>query len=508
MKTDVAPTAAVVINKEVVDAPTVPVYNPARFDEVIGYVGRTPIDLLEKAIESADQAGTEWSRLSVAERARMIEKAVDSWNETANDRAILLAREQGKVLWEAVADTRGPEIISRYFIENGTAVLAPTVTTDHRGHIETRRVPYGPTAVIVPWNTPVYLSFQHIIPALIAGNTVLVKVPDHAPLAVSQTIEQLIEVLPSGVLHLVPGSGTEVGSVLSSHPKIRQVLFTGSLGVGQTILRASADTIKNVGLELGGNDPAVILPGAPITDELIDEIVRGVFSLSGQICFNIKRIHVPDDKLEEFTTRFKAAVDQIRVGDAMDPATTMGPVNNNNEFDRLMALAEDVKASGATVSVHGIKVDPATWDSGYFMLPHVVTDIDPEHTLVQEEQFGPIIPILGYSDLDTVLDELNASEFGLGASVWSPNSDYAFDVASKIQAGTVFVNIHRIGASDMTVPFGGMKQSGLGRTHASDILLDCTEPQVLIERKDKATLPGPHIVSEEVLALAQQERKA
>lgn len=508
MSIDVKPSASVVINKEIIDAPSVPVYNPARCHEVVGHVSRTPVELVEKAIESADQAVAEWGRLAVHERADMIEQALDGWNATAHERAVLLSREQGKVLWEAVADTRGPEIISRYFIDHAAAVLAATTSHDDRGRIETHRVPYGPTAVIVPWNTPVYLSFQHIIPALIAGNTVLVKVPDNAPLAVSQTIEQLIEVLPTGVLHLVPGLGTEVGSVLSSHPKIRQVLFTGSLGVGQTILRASADTIKNVGLELGGNDPAVILPDAPITEEMIDEIVRGVFSLSGQICFNIKRIHVHEAQLDEFTTRFKAAVDEIRVGDAMDPETTMGPVNNKKEFDRLMALADDVRASGATVTVHGSKVDPDTWEAGYFMLPHVVTDIDPELLLVQEEQFGPMIPILGYSDLDSIIAELNTSDFGLGASVWSPDSDYAFDVAARLEAGTVFVNVHRIGASDMTVPFGGMKLSGLGRTHASDILLECTEPQVRIERMDKDKLPGPHIVSEEVRALAERERNA
>lgn len=505
MKTEPRHQAQAVIDQCTVETPMIPVHDPAQFTEVVGHAARSPRAVVEHAIDSSRRAGPRWLQLSVQERAEMIGAALRPWGESADERAVLLTREQGKVLWEAAADVRGPEIIARYFMETAAEVLAESIIEDERGRIRKRQLPLGVTAVIVPWNTPVYLSFQHIIPALVAGNTVVVKAPENAPLAVSATLTTLIERLPEGVLNTVPGTGSEVGAVLASHPEVRQVLFTGSLPVGRSILHSAADTIKNVGLELGGNDPAIILPDAPITDELIQEIVRGVFTLTGQICFNIKRIHVHRDQLAEFTRRFKEAVDEIRVGNGLDPESTMGPVNNKKEYDRLAGLVRSVADSGARVDVLGKRVDPAGWDRGYFMLPHVVTGIDPGHDLVQEEQFGPIIPILGYSDLDAVIAEVNSSEFGLGASVWSPDVDRAFEVGSRISAGTVFINIHRMGASDMTLPFGGTKQSGQGRTHGSEILLECTEPQVLVHRIDSHRFPGPHLA--EGLSSDRQNRK-
>jgi len=485
--------ARVLIDNETSETEMSEVRNPARTSEVVGLVARGTAADVERAIASAERAGAAWAALSTEQRGALMATAVEEWNETHLERARLLTREQGKVLWESLADCRGPVLITEYFIGKAPSVLAEERIEDARGTIVKRQLPYGVTSIIVPWNTPVYLSFQHIAPALISGNTVIVKTPENAPLSLHWALQILADKLPSGVLNVVPGSGSEVGSLLASHPKVRKVLFTGSLPVGRSILSAAAPTIKSVGLELGGNDPAIVLPDFAMSDEAMREIVLGTFTLTGQICFSIKRIYVPEGMLEAFTERFAAAVDQIRVGEGLDARSTIGPVNNGKEFDRLQRLLADVRASGATVRELGQKVDPESWSDGYFMLPHVVTDIDPAHELVQEEQFGPIVPIIGYSDLDALIDAVNESEFGLGASIWTEDEGRGFETGRRVSAGTVFVNVHRMGASDMTLPFGGTKQSGLGRTHGAEVLLECVEPQVIVKRVDTERFPGAHL---------------
>lgn len=488
--------AKVLIGRQLVETEMVEVRNPARRDEIVGYVARAGERELEQCIEMAAEAFPAWSRLGTAERGDYIARAIPAWNATLMDRAVLLTREQGKVLWESIADCRGPAGIAEYFLKAAPDVLAPEVTRDERGTIQKKHVPFGVTAVIAPWNTPVYLAFQHVIPALISGNTVIVKPPENAPLALWWSLEILAQHLPSGVLNIVPGSGSRIGAALAAHPVVRKVLFTGSYEVGSSVLAASAQQIKSVGLELGGNDPAIILDDFEMTDRDLQEIALGVFTLTGQICFNIKRIYVPERLFVEFVRRFCDVVDQITVGDGLREESVIGPVNNEKELLRLQRLLGDVKDSGATVRQLGSLVEPAEASNGYFMLPHVVTDVDPEHPLVTEEQFGPIIPVLPYTSLDAVIDDVNSSEFGLCGSIWSADVDRAFEVGSAISAGTVFVNVHRIGASDMTMPFGGTKQSGLGRTHGAEVLLECTEPQMVVHRLDTDKFPGRHLADQ------------
>lgn len=488
-------TARTLIDHEHVSSPLIEVHNPAAFRTVVGHAARTTAADAERAVSSAHAAGPGWAALSLKERAALVTSAVPDWEASLGERALTLTREQGKVLWESVADSRGPQLVSEFFARTVSDTLQTTRVENERGITITRHVPFGVTAVIVPWNYPVYLAFQHIAPALISGNTVVVKPPEFAPLSLGMVLEALSLRLPRGVLNIVPGSGSVIGPVLTTHPLVRKILFTGSTPVGRSILHAAADSIKSVGLELGGNDPAIVLPGATLSDERIREIVRGVFTCTGQVCFDIKRVYVHDGDYADFVERFSSAVNEIRVGDGLDPASTMGPINNAREYERLQGLLSDVQSSGARVDTLGSAVDPSGWNSGYFMRPSVVTNIDPEHELVQEEQFGPIIPVLPYKDVPEVIAEVNRSEFGLCASVWDDDVESALTVGEGIAAGTVFVNAHRMGVSDMTMPFGGVKQSGLGRTHAQYILLECTEPQVLAYRADLTNLPGPQLAA-------------
>lgn len=483
-------TANVLVDNRHLEAEMHEVRNPANATEIVGYAALGTQEHAELAVQSSVRAAEGWANLDVSERIKFIESAFPELQETLHDRARLLTREQGKALWESVADCNGPVLISKYFIGIASETLKDVHIKDDRGTVIHRHVPYGVATVIVPWNTPVYLSFQHIAPALMSGNTVIVKTPENTPLSLSWTLDILAKHLPDGVLNVVPGTGSEVGAYLSSHPDVRKVLFTGSLEVGRLILHAGAETIKSTSLELGGNDPAILLPDFNMSDELIREIVLGTFTLSGQICFNIKRIYVPNDLLSEFTQKFMEAVNLINVGSGLDSRSTIGPVNNANEYERLQRLLTDVRASGANVHELGQKVDPDSWEDGYFILPHVVTNIDESHQLVVDEQFGPIVPIIGYDDVDAVIEKVNESEYGLGASLWTDDTQRAFELGRRISAGTVFINVHRMGASDMTMPFGGTKRSGLGRTHGPDALLECTEPQVLVHRIDSQRFPS------------------
>lgn len=485
--------ARTLIDHEYVKSKFAPVYNPASFARKIGFTAESSVEDAARAVVSAHEAGPGWSALSTQQRSEMVMTVVPEWDASLSKRAKTLTREQGKVLWESVADSRGPKLVSDYFARTAPSVLEPVHVEDPGGITVTRHVPYGVTVVIVPWNYPVYLAFQHIAPALITGNTVVVKPSEFAPLGLTMALDSLAHRLPKGVLNIVPGNGQEVGPVLTSHPLVRKVLFTGSTAVGKSILHSAADSVKSVGLELGGNDPAIILPGSHLDDESFRELVRGVFTCSGQICFSIKRIYVHQKDLKGFLEGFMAAVNEISVGDGMNPESTIGPVNNRKEFERLQGLFHRVSESGARVHTLGSAVDQATWDDGYFIKPMVVTEIDPGHELVQTEQFGPIIPIVPYTDVSNVIQEANKSEYGLCASVWADDVNHALTVGKDLAAGTVFVNAHRMGISDMTMPFGGVKQSGLGRTHGVEALLECTEPQVLAYRTDLSGLPGPDL---------------
>ncbi|HEX7382024.1 MAG TPA: aldehyde dehydrogenase family protein [Nevskiaceae bacterium] len=472
----------------------VAIRNPASLHEIVGQMACATAEIVDAAVRSAHAAGRGWARTPVEERVERLAAVVPLWEAALADQARLLTREQGKVLWESVADCAGPKLITRYFASLAPAALRAQRVEDERGTTIQRLVPYGVTVVIEPWNYPVYLAFQHVVPALLAGNTVVFKPPETAPLSVSRALETLSLRLPKGVLNIVPGLGPVVGPALTGHPLVRKVLFTGSTATGRSILKTAADNVKSVSLELGGNDPAVVLPDTALTDELMSEFVRGVFTCTGQVCFAIKRIYVHADMYDAFVDRFSGAVDAITVGNGLDPGVTMGPINNERQFRKLERLMQATRQTSARITTLGRAADESTWKDGYFMRPSVVSHIGADEPLVREEQFGPIVPVLPYTEVTQAVEEANRSEFGLCASVWSDDVEQALAVGDELSAGTVFVNTHRMGASDMTMPFGGMKQSGLGRTHNVDILRECSETQVLAYRANTQKFPGPDMV--------------
>lgn len=458
------------------------VRNPADHDDVVGrFSAGTQADA-RFAVEAATGAFRAWAALSAAQRAEVMLAAADEIEEGNAERANILTREHGKTLAEATHDVGGAPKILRYYAGLAERFDTPDVTEDELGRIVRRHVPTGPMAIIVPWNAPVYLAYLMIAPALLAGNTLVVKPPSYTPLALSGTLDVLARHLPDGVVNVVTGSGSEVGSALASHPGIRGIRFTGSTETGKQLMRQAADTVKNIGLELGGNDPAIVLEGATISDRLISEFVRGVYAGTGQICYNIKRIYVHSTHHGEFVERFSDAVAEITVGNGLDPAVTMGPLNNEAQFRFVGDLVEETRRSGADVRTLGRMHDKADQDRGWFVLPSVATGVAQGAELVQCEQFGPVVPVIPFDDESEAVNLANQSEFGLAASVWDDDVEHAFEVAGHIEAGTVFVNVHRVGASDVAMEFGGFKQSGLGRGHGWVAVEECSELQVLAHR--------------------------
>ncbi|MGD2100908.1 MAG: aldehyde dehydrogenase family protein [Acidimicrobiia bacterium] len=474
--------AAVLINGESLVVPSRPVVNPARWDDVVGRAAVGTSALAGSAVDAAGNAFPGWARLQAAERSELMLAAADAIEAGNEERAAVLTREHGKPLPEARHDVAGAPRILRYYACLATRFDSPEITEDELGHVERRHRPMGPMAVIVPWNAPVYLAFLMIAPALLAGNTLVVKPPSYTPLALSDTLRLLSSLLPDGVLNVVPGPGDVVGRALARHPAIRGIRFTGSTETGKQLMRDAADNVKNVGLELGGNDPALVLEGASLSDRLVSELVRGVYAGTGQICYNVKRLYVHRSHYTEFADLFIDAVSDLVVGDGLDPDVTMGPLNNEPQYEFVNDLVERTRSTGARVATVGIPQDGVNWDEGWFVLPSVATGVSPGDELVECEQFGPVVPIVVFDDEEEAVRMANQTEFGLAASVWDEDVDHALDVAGRIEAGTVFVNVHRVGASDVAMEFGGFKQSGLGRGHGWVAVEESSELQVIAHR--------------------------
>ncbi len=396
--------------------------------------------------------------------------------------AALLSREHGKTPREAAAEIAGAVQILRWHSEQAAA-LEPVVVHGDSGRMVTRRVPVGVVAVIVPWNYPVLLAQLMVAPALLAGNCVVVKLPDHSPLALSRVLHWLASALPDGVLNVIAGEGSSVGAALTTHRLVRKVAFTGSTPTGRAIMRAASDTLKGLSLELGGNDAAVVLEDARLDGDLVAELVKGTLACAGQVCYAPKRLYVHRRHRALFVDAFVEEADEVVVGDGRDPAVTMGPLNNAAQRDRVRELLRDAVQRGAQVLPLG-RASAVRNENGLFVQPHLVVETDPGSRLMQEEQFGPLVPVYFFDDEDEAVELANATEYGLAASVWSEDVDRAFEIAGRIEAGTVFVNIHRVGASSVAMPFGGFKQSGIGRGHGIEGIHEYTELQVLAERQD------------------------
>lgn len=471
------------------------VRNPAS-GAVIGTVQLCEGEHVDDAVAAAKAAFPAWRDRGAAERGRLLLDAAHAAERELGELAATISLEVGKVREEAFGDIAGALALLRGFVDLAQQLADDEDRTGRPGtggavRVRMRRVPVGPVGVIGPWNTPAFLTFNGVAPSLATGCTVVVKPPVEAPLALTALVRILAEKLPPGVLNVVPGRGGVAGQRLAEHPDIRAIMFTGSTSTGRSVARAAAGTIKKVALELGGNDPAIVLESAVVTPALIAELVAGSYAMTGQICFNIKRIYVHRSRYDEIVAGMRAALSRLVVGDPADDDVHLGPLATADGHRNALRLLESARAAGGRVEELGVYSPGADLERGQFIRPTIVTGLPHDHELVLDEQFAPIMPILPFDDEDEAIAEANRTEFGLASSVWSDDLDHAERVARRIEAGSTFINAHRLGASVPLTPFGGVKQSGIGRTHGHYSIEHCTEEHAIVAFSDPAQqLPG------------------
>ena len=447
------------------------VINPAT-GEVFAQAPECTREQLDAALESAHKAQLSW-KTDAAARAEALLAAADAVDAAAKELGPLLTAEQGKPVAQAIGEAKGVALWLRHFAK--LDLPREVIQDDERVFAEVVRRPVGVVAAITPWNFPLSMAAWKFAPALRAGNTVVVKPSPYTPLATLRLGEVLRDVLPPGVLNIVSG-GDELGGWMTSHPLVRKISFTGSVATGKKVAAAAAPDLKRITLELGGNDPAIVLDDVEV-EEVAAKLFHSAFRNSGQVCIAVKRVYVPERLHDDLVDALAAKARAAKVDDGMAEGTDLGPINNKPQFERVSELVSDALRNGATAVAGGGPLDRP----GYFFAPTVLTGVSDGTRIVDEEQFGPALPVIPYRDVDDALARANATTFGLGGSVWSADPDRAADVAERLETGTAWVNTHAALAPHQ--PFGGAKWSGIGVENGSWGLLGYTEIQVVHRSK-------------------------
>jgi acyl-CoA reductase-like NAD-dependent aldehyde dehydrogenase len=423
---------------------------------------------LDGAMDAATRAGPLW-RDDDAGRVAALNAVADALDEHASELADLLTAEQGKPLGAAYYEVSE----TTRWLRAAAALELPveTILDNGSARAELRRRAIGVVAAITPWNFPLLLAGWKLGPALRAGNTVVLKPSPYTPLATLRLGEIVNEVLPPGVISVVSG-GDHLGAWMTSHPAVGKVSFTGSVATGKKVMTSAAEGLKRITLELGGNDAAIVLDDA--NPEAIGKgLFWGSFINCGQICAGIKRIFVPEALHDDVVDVLAERASRVRVGPGTQEGVQLGPIQNRPQFERVRGLVSDALSDGASAATGGAPLDGA----GYFFPPTILTGAREGMRIVDEEQFGPAVPVLTYRTLDEAIDRANATRFGLSGSVWGSDLDRAADAAARLDCGTAFVNDHL--ALDPGLPFGGSKESGIGVENGHWGLEEFTQLQVV-----------------------------
>jgi acyl-CoA reductase-like NAD-dependent aldehyde dehydrogenase len=451
---------------------TIDVINPATG----GKIGEAPdcsVEQLDRAVAAARRAFPLWRATSPDDRGVAMKAAAAILVEHADPLTRLLTNEQGKPHHEARREILGAAHWLNAFADFAIPVEVNDATEERRS--ETRHVPIGVVAGISPWNFPVLLSFWKIAPCLKAGNAMILKPSPFTPLTMLRIGELLRDTFPAGVLNIITG-GDGLGPLLTAHAGIQKVSFTGSTATGKRVMASAASDLKRVTLELGGNDAAIVLPDVDV-DAVARALFWAAFRNSGQICIASKRLYVHADIYDRFARAFTDYAGTIRMGDGAEQGTELGPVQNSLQFERVLAIIDDSKAQGHRFLSGG----QARPDGPGYFIPVTIVDNPPEDSrIVQEEPFGPIVPLLKYHTIDDAIHRANASQYGLAGSVWSADTAAALAVASRLETGTVWIN--EVQYLSPFQAFAGHKQSGLGVENGLGGLLEYTAPQTITVR--------------------------
>jgi acyl-CoA reductase-like NAD-dependent aldehyde dehydrogenase len=459
---------AMTIGGDRVDAPArFGVVNPAT-GKVFAEAPECSREQLDAAMAAARSAASSWSADEDARRSAL-RAAAQALLDARDRMAPVLSAEQGKPLKAAAYEITEA---ARWLSYSADLPLARTVLQDDEtGYAELVHRPLGVVAAITPWNFPILLAGWKLGPALLAGNTVVLKPSPFTPLSTLLIGEVLAPVLPPGVLNVVSG-GDELGAWMTGHPAVRKISFTGSVPTGKAVAAAAAPDLKRFTLELGGNDAAIVLDDAdPAAVER--GLFWGAFINNGQICAGIKRIYVPEKLHDDLVDALAQRARKVRVGPGTEQGVQLGPIQNRPQFDRVGGLVADALAHGARAATGGKPMDR----DGYFFEPTILTGAAEGTRIVDEEQFGPAVPVIAYRDLDDAVARANDTNYGLSGSVWSPDTDRAAAVAARLDCGTAFVNDHL--TLQPYLPFGGAKWSGMGVENGPWGLHEFTALQVL-----------------------------
>lgn len=443
------------------------VINPAT-GHSFATIARADEAQLEAAIAAAKTAGPAWAALGWEARGALLARLADAIEAQKDDFAKLLTTEQGKPLKQAMGEVIGGIYQLRHYAAQR---LEPKVLreTDSVRIIE-HRTPLGVVAAITPWNFPFLMLTQKLGPALIAGNTVIAKPAPTTPMCALKIAELAADILPAGVLNVIVDNN-DLGGQLSNHPDVVKISFTGSTATGKKVYAAGADAMKRITLELGGNDAAIVLDDVD-PKAIAPKLFNGAMVNAGQVCLAIKRVYAPSAIYDELCSELATLAKNAVVDDGLNQGSQIGPVQNRMQFEKVCGFLEDAQANG-TVLAGGKPLDR----DGYFIAPTIVKDIPDDARLVREEQFGPVLPVLKYDDIDDAISRANDSEYGLGGTIWSNDVGRGVEVAMKINSGTVWVNKHLDLPFD--IPFGGSKQSGIGREGGDEGLFAYTQAHVV-----------------------------
>ncbi|AIJ21897.1 aldehyde dehydrogenase [Amycolatopsis methanolica] len=431
---------------------------------------------VDVAVESARRAFVEgdWPAYRAADRAKFLIRFGEAIADNAEEIAQLQVNENGKLIREMVGQAK---LMPEYFNYYAGLAQMPTGSTNPL-HVQqmlnyTVREPLGVVAAITPWNSPLLLLVWKLGPALAAGNTVIAKPSEVTPASAIRFAQLAAEVgLPPGVFNVVTGLGHPSGTALTGHPGVDKIAFTGSTATGQAIASQAGKTLKRVSLELGGKSPNIVFDDADLTSA-VNGLVAGIFGASGQTCMAGSRILVQDAIYDQVVDELRRRAEAIKVGDPQDPASEMGTVACRPQYEKVLSYVDVAKADGARLVAGGTTAEVDGFPDGLFVRPTVFADVTNDMRIAQEEVFGPIAALIRFSDEDEAVRIANDTQFGLAAGVWTGNVQRAHRVASRLRAGTVWINNYR--KTSYATPFGGYKQSGLGRENGADALREYTE---------------------------------
>ncbi len=443
------------------------VFNPA----TAGVLARCPCASerqLDEAVTSANNAFLEWSKLDIAERGARIAQLADRIEAGAAELAATLVAEQGKPIAEAFEEIGYAAACLRYFV---TLRLEEEKIAVAEGHVVTiGRRPLGVVGAIVPWNFPVLLAMFKLGPALMAGNCLIWKPAPTTPLTSLRIAALAVDLFPAGVLNILADAGT-LGPQITAHGGIAKISFTGSTATGRAVMASAAGSLKHLTLEMGGNDAAIILDDADPA-AIAPDLFRAAFLNAGQTCVAVKRVYVHATIHDALRGELEKLAQNVEVGDGIDPTNNFGPVQNERQYHQVKRLLAETVERGASLSAPAV-VPPVGW----FIPPTLVWDVDDDARLVREEQFGPVLPILSFTDPLDAVRRANDSQYGLGGSVWGGDTDRAEALARQLDVGIAWVNQHLLLLPG--VPLSGSKQSGIGSELGADALHHYSRPSVV-----------------------------